>query len=116
MVEGMAAAGWSDAGTRLPGWLREAGFREVDEDLLVAGRRPRHLVGLRRRRDRERALRTRPAPRYRDGGASSRARAPASTSWPSLPVASPSASSELASSPCSSLSSCSWSPCCVTFL
>jgi hypothetical protein len=27
----MAAAGWSDAGTRLPGWLREAGFREVDE-------------------------------------------------------------------------------------
>jgi SAM-dependent methyltransferase len=31
MVEGMAASGWSDAGTRLPGWLREAGFREVDE-------------------------------------------------------------------------------------
>jgi ubiquinone/menaquinone biosynthesis C-methylase UbiE len=31
MVEGMAAAGWSDAGARLPGWLREAGFREVDE-------------------------------------------------------------------------------------
>jgi ubiquinone/menaquinone biosynthesis C-methylase UbiE len=31
MVAGMAAAGWSDAGTRLPGWLREAGFREVDE-------------------------------------------------------------------------------------
>jgi ubiquinone/menaquinone biosynthesis C-methylase UbiE len=31
MVEGMAAAGWSDAGTRLSGWLREAGFREVDE-------------------------------------------------------------------------------------
>ena len=31
MVQGMAAAGWSDAGTRLPGWLREAGFREVDE-------------------------------------------------------------------------------------
>jgi SAM-dependent methyltransferase len=31
MVEGMAAAGWSDAGTRLPGWLREAGFRSVDE-------------------------------------------------------------------------------------
>jgi ubiquinone/menaquinone biosynthesis C-methylase UbiE len=30
MVEGMAASGWSDAGTRLPGWLREAGFREVD--------------------------------------------------------------------------------------
>jgi ubiquinone/menaquinone biosynthesis C-methylase UbiE len=31
MVHGMAAAGWSDAGTRLPGWLREAGFREIDE-------------------------------------------------------------------------------------
>ena len=31
MVRGMAAAGWSDAGTRLPGWLREAGFREVDD-------------------------------------------------------------------------------------
>jgi SAM-dependent methyltransferase len=31
MVRGMAAAGWSDAGTRLPGWLREAGFREVHE-------------------------------------------------------------------------------------
>jgi ubiquinone/menaquinone biosynthesis C-methylase UbiE len=30
MVQGMAAAGWSDAGTRLPGWLREAGFREID--------------------------------------------------------------------------------------
>ena len=31
MIQGMAAAGWSDAGTRLPGWLHEAGFREVDE-------------------------------------------------------------------------------------
>jgi len=31
MVQGMAAAGWSDAGTRLPGWLRDAGFRELDE-------------------------------------------------------------------------------------
>jgi SAM-dependent methyltransferase len=31
MVDGMAAAGWSDAGSRLPGWLREAGFREVGE-------------------------------------------------------------------------------------
>ncbi len=31
MVEGMAASGWSDAGTLLPGWLREAGFRDVDE-------------------------------------------------------------------------------------
>jgi SAM-dependent methyltransferase len=35
MVRGMAASGWSDAGTRLPGWLHEAGFREVD-----AGERP----------------------------------------------------------------------------
>jgi ubiquinone/menaquinone biosynthesis C-methylase UbiE len=31
MVRGMAAAGRSDAGTRLPGWLAEAGFREIDE-------------------------------------------------------------------------------------
>jgi SAM-dependent methyltransferase len=31
MVRGMAASGWSDAGTRLPGWLRDAGFREVAE-------------------------------------------------------------------------------------
>jgi ubiquinone/menaquinone biosynthesis C-methylase UbiE len=31
MVQGMAASGWSDAGTRLPGWLRDAGFREVEE-------------------------------------------------------------------------------------
>ena len=31
MVAGMVASGWSDAGTRLPGWLREAGFRDVDE-------------------------------------------------------------------------------------
>ncbi len=31
MVEGMIASGWSDAGTRLPWWLREAGFREVEE-------------------------------------------------------------------------------------
>jgi ubiquinone/menaquinone biosynthesis C-methylase UbiE len=30
MVRGMAAAGWSDAGTRLPGWLEETGFRDVD--------------------------------------------------------------------------------------
>ena len=39
MVQGMAAAGWSDAGTRLPGWLREAGFRERRRgraDVLVA--------------------------------------------------------------------------------
>jgi SAM-dependent methyltransferase len=31
MVQGMAASGWSDAGTRLPGWLHEAAFRAVDE-------------------------------------------------------------------------------------
>jgi SAM-dependent methyltransferase len=31
MVQGMAASGWSDAGTRLPGWLHEAGFSDVDE-------------------------------------------------------------------------------------
>ena len=31
MVQGMAASGWSDAGTRLPGWLREAGFSDLDE-------------------------------------------------------------------------------------
>ena len=31
MVQGMKASGWSDAGTRLPNWLREAGFRNVDE-------------------------------------------------------------------------------------
>jgi ubiquinone/menaquinone biosynthesis C-methylase UbiE len=30
MVQGMAAVGWSDAGTRLPAWLEEAGFRDVD--------------------------------------------------------------------------------------
>jgi ubiquinone/menaquinone biosynthesis C-methylase UbiE len=31
MVHGMAASGWSDAGTRLPSWLAGAGFREIDE-------------------------------------------------------------------------------------
>jgi hypothetical protein len=31
MFQGMAAAGWGDAGTRLPGWLREAGFSDVDD-------------------------------------------------------------------------------------
>jgi SAM-dependent methyltransferase len=31
MVAAMGAAGWSDAGTRLPGWLREAGFVHVAE-------------------------------------------------------------------------------------
>ena len=31
VVDAMAAAGWSDAGTRLPAWLAEAGFQEIDE-------------------------------------------------------------------------------------
>jgi len=31
MVGGMDASGWSDAGTRLPSWLREAGFGDVEE-------------------------------------------------------------------------------------
>jgi ubiquinone/menaquinone biosynthesis C-methylase UbiE len=31
MVQGMAASGWSDAGTRLPSWLDDAGFRAVDQ-------------------------------------------------------------------------------------
>jgi len=31
MVQGMAVAGWSDAGTQLPGWLRSAAFRDIDE-------------------------------------------------------------------------------------
>jgi ubiquinone/menaquinone biosynthesis C-methylase UbiE len=31
MVAGMAASGWSDAGTRLPVWLHKAGFRDLDE-------------------------------------------------------------------------------------
>jgi len=31
MVRGMDASGWSDAGTRLPGWLREAVFVDVAE-------------------------------------------------------------------------------------
>jgi SAM-dependent methyltransferase len=31
MVRGMAASGWSDAGTRLPGWMSEAGLRGVDK-------------------------------------------------------------------------------------
>jgi SAM-dependent methyltransferase len=35
MVRGMDASGWSDAGTRLPGWLRESGFDDV-----VEGERP----------------------------------------------------------------------------
>jgi ubiquinone/menaquinone biosynthesis C-methylase UbiE len=35
MVRGMAESGWSDAGTRLPEWLRESGFDDV-----VEGERP----------------------------------------------------------------------------
>jgi ubiquinone/menaquinone biosynthesis C-methylase UbiE len=35
VADAMAAAGWSDAGTRLPDWLREAGFR-----VLAEGERP----------------------------------------------------------------------------
>ena len=31
MIQGMAASGWSDAGTRLPGWLEAAGFRDIEE-------------------------------------------------------------------------------------
>jgi SAM-dependent methyltransferase len=31
MVRGMDASGWSDAGTRLPGWLAEAGFGAVED-------------------------------------------------------------------------------------
>ena len=34
MVSGMAASGWSDAGTRLPDWLHQAGFREIDDGEL----------------------------------------------------------------------------------
>jgi SAM-dependent methyltransferase len=40
MVKGMNASGWSDAGTRLPGWLREAGFTDVDD-----GERPNWWQG-----------------------------------------------------------------------
>jgi ubiquinone/menaquinone biosynthesis C-methylase UbiE len=35
MVRGMAASGWSDAGTQLPRWLRQSGFENV-----VEGERP----------------------------------------------------------------------------
>jgi hypothetical protein len=31
MVYSMARSGWSDAGTRLPEWLAEAGYREIEE-------------------------------------------------------------------------------------
>jgi SAM-dependent methyltransferase len=40
MVHAMAVSGWSDAGTRLPDWLAEAGFREID-----AGERAYWWVG-----------------------------------------------------------------------
>jgi hypothetical protein len=30
VAQAMASTGWSDAGTRLPGWLVEAGFASVD--------------------------------------------------------------------------------------
>jgi SAM-dependent methyltransferase len=40
MVHGMATSGWSDAGTRLPGWLADTGFHEID-----AGRRAYRWVG-----------------------------------------------------------------------
>ncbi len=44
MVRGMAAAGWSDAGTRLPGWLRDAGFRAIDEGTRTFWWRDEDLV------------------------------------------------------------------------
>jgi SAM-dependent methyltransferase len=31
MVRGMDSSGWSDAGTRLPGWFGEAGFHAIEE-------------------------------------------------------------------------------------
>jgi ubiquinone/menaquinone biosynthesis C-methylase UbiE len=45
MVRGMDASGWSDAGTRLPGWLREAGFREVEEGERVFWWQGEELAG-----------------------------------------------------------------------
>ena len=78
MVRGMAAAGWSDAGTRLPAWLAEAGFREIDP-----GERPFWWQGeelaarpLRGRRDRERASCTDAASGDVRGRAPGRSRAP----------------------------------------
>jgi ubiquinone/menaquinone biosynthesis C-methylase UbiE len=35
IARGMAASGWSDAGTRLPAWLWEVGFQRIDEGELV---------------------------------------------------------------------------------
>jgi ubiquinone/menaquinone biosynthesis C-methylase UbiE len=45
MVQGMATSGWSDAGTRLPGWLQETGFRAVDEGERTFWWRARDLRG-----------------------------------------------------------------------
>jgi SAM-dependent methyltransferase len=46
MVRGMAMSGWSDAGTRLPDWLRSAGFRDVED-----GERPFWWKGADARRE-----------------------------------------------------------------
>jgi SAM-dependent methyltransferase len=80
MVQGMAASGWSDAGTRLPGWLREVGFTQVDEgertywwqneDLAGQARYAARRLGERTRRARATAWRFR-------GGAACRAGRPA---------------------------------------
>jgi SAM-dependent methyltransferase len=45
MVQGMAASGWSDAGTRLPDWLHEAGLRAVDEGERPFSWRAEELAG-----------------------------------------------------------------------
>jgi ubiquinone/menaquinone biosynthesis C-methylase UbiE len=79
MVQGMAAAGWSDAGTRLPGWLHEAGFREVDEGerrYWFEGEELIHPGQLRGRRARERARRACTTSGGQRGRAASRARRP----------------------------------------
>ena len=77
MVEGMAASGWSDAGTSLPEWLREAGFRNVDEGERPYWWQDDDLAVQARRRDGERSGRTRPATWYRRRGAPCRAGRPA---------------------------------------
>jgi hypothetical protein len=76
MVHGMATSGWSDAGTRLPGWLAEAGFCDIDE-----GERAYWWVGddlasqaLRGRRDGEQSTHWPKHPARRK-----RSRAPGST-------------------------------------
>ena len=45
MVRGMDASGWSDAGTRLPEWLRESGFTDVVEGERPFWWRDEDLVG-----------------------------------------------------------------------